>query len=279
MPPTAAAPALPKQNLDYIEHPDGSLTAVLTVTFANGEQKRFETLVTREEAESVQGEYVGAEIALIGPNGEVGFFGFIKKAVKSVGKVVKAVAASKIMKIAATGLAVAAPILGPLAPAALAASAGLGIAGKLASAGAAAASGAKEMAKQLTAQAGVDAKALTKTAAGAASLLKAANAKRVAADNIPARKPGAKRTAPAKPKLAAKPAAKPPLKLVQRPKLTVKPAAKPAAAKPAAAAPYSEADLLARARAGRVRSNQKGVQLSEKQLLEAHKAGRIIWVV
>lgn len=261
MPPTAAAPVeLPKQTLDYIEHPDGSLTAVLTVKFANGHTERFEQKVTPEDMEAVQGEYVGGEYAL-GGDGEVGF-GFLKKIAKGIGKAVKAVASSKVFKLAATGLAVASPILGPLAPMALAASAGMGIASKLASGAAAAASGAKKLAAEITASAHIDAKALTKTAAGAASLMKAANAKRVAAENIPAKKAAVK----PKPKPAA---ARPKPKLVAAPK---------PAPKPAAAPQQTEAELLARARAGRVRSNEKG-NVTDAQLLAAHRAGRIYWVV
>lgn len=270
MPPTAAAVALPKQNLEYIEHPDGTITAVMTVSFPGGPTQRYETTVTRAELESVAGEYVGGELAIVGfEGGEVGF-GFLKNIGKAIGKVAKAVVTSKIMKIAATGLAVASPILGPLAPAALAASAGLGIASKLASAGAAAASGAKEVAKQLTKAAGIDASKLTKTAAGAASLLQAANAKRMAADNIPARKALARRPAPAKPKPVAAP------KPAPRPTPTAAPRLA-AAPKPATAAKGSEADLLARARAGRVRSNQSGT-ITEAQLLAAHRSGRVYWV-
>ena len=267
MPPTAAPSAeLPKQTLDYIEHEDGSLTAVLTVTFANGHSERYETLVTPDELDTVHGEYVGGEIAL-GGGTEVGAFGFLKKAFKSIGKVAKAVASSKVFKLAATGLAIASPILGPLGPVALAASAGMGIASKLASGSAAAAAGATQLAASITASAQVDATALTKTAEGAASLLKAANAKRVFAENLPAKKAAAKpkpKLAPA-PKLAAAP------KPVAAPKLA-------AAPKPVAAPQQTEAELLARARAGRVRSNEKGT-VTDAQLLAAHRAGRIYWVL
>ncbi|HET8938986.1 MAG TPA: hypothetical protein VFN67_36330 [Polyangiales bacterium] len=268
--PTAAAPALPKQHLDYIEHDDGSLTAVMTVTFPNGHVERFETKVTPEEAEEVSGGYVGQEIVLIGPD-EVGF-GFLKKFVKKVGKVAKSVAQSKIFKLAATGLAVVGPALGPFAPIAMAASAGMGIASKLAGAATAAASGAKAVAQAITKEAHLDAKALTSTAAGAASLMRAANAKRVAADNIDSRKVTQRPKLTAAPRAAPRPAARP-AAVAKR-----APAPKPAAAKPVATPVVSSsADLLARARAGRVRSNKPG-GITDAQLLAAHKSGRIFWV-
>lgn len=258
MPPTAAP--LPKQNLQIVEHPDGSASALLTVTFHDGTVQKFETALSPEELEAAEGQFVGAELATVGGAIEVGAFGFLKKAIKGIGKVGKAVLTSKIMKVAATGLAVASPILGPLAPAALAASAGLGIAGKLASAAGAAAKGATNVAKQIAESAHLDAKALTTTAAGASALLAAANSKRLAADKVQPKQAPARRTAPAKPAL----------------KLTPKPAAAPAA-KPSALA-SSEADLLERARAGRVRSNQNGA-VTDAQLLAAHRAGRIYWVL
>lgn len=268
MTPTAAAPELPKQSIDYTEHPDGSITAKVTILFADGQKQEYVETVTQQELEAVAGEYVGAELAIIGPDGEVGF-GFLKKIAKGISKAAKAVVTSKVFKVAATGLAIASPILGPLAPAALAASAGMGIAAKLAKAGAAAASGAKELAKQITASAHVDAKALTKTAAGAASLMQHANAKRTAAANVPTRKVVTKPTP--KPQLRAAAPKVAPKAAPARP-----PAARPAA--PAAPAARSEADLLARARAGRVRSNKPG-NISDQQLLAAHRAGRIFWVV
>lgn len=251
MPPTAAT-QLPKQNLQIVEHPDGSASALLTVTFADGTVQKYETALSSDELAEAEGQFVGAELAIAGGEMEVGAFGFLKKAIKGIGKVGKAVLASKVMKVAAAGLAIASPVLGPLAPAALAAGAGLGVASKLASAGAAAAKGAMNVAKQLTDQAHGDAVALTSTPAGAAALLGAANAKRLAADavqpkQLPQRRPVA---------------AKAPLTITPK----------------TPSGGSSEPDLLERARAGRVRSNQPGA-ITDAQLLAAHRAGRVYWVV
>jgi len=254
----APAPELTRQRIDYIDQPDGSIVAVLTITLPGGITKRFESKVTRAELEQAEGDIVGAELALLGPD----FVGFsFGKFIKGVGKIAKSVATSKVFKMAASGLALAAPLLGPIAPIALAASAGMGVASKLSGAAAAAIKGATGVADALTKSAANDARRLTTTPAGAASLLAAANAKRMGAERVAAKAPPP-RAAPAPfPRFPARPAAKP------RP---------PAAPKPAYA-PFSEGDLLARARAGRVRSNQN-VRVSDAQLIAAHRTGRIFWV-
>ena len=90
MPPTAAAVELPKQTIDYFEHPDGSISAKVTILFPNGQKQEYIESVTPQELEAVAGEYVGAELAIIGPDGEVGF-GFLKKIAKGISKAAKAV--------------------------------------------------------------------------------------------------------------------------------------------------------------------------------------------
>lgn len=300
------ASALSRQRLDYVDLPDGSVKAILTVSLPGGVIKRFEAITTPQEAEAVEGEIIGAELAMLTEDGEeIGsFFGKIFKAVKHV---VKKVASSKVFKVAAAGLAIAAPVLGPLAPAALAASAGMGVASKLASAGVAAAKGAKKIARALTQEATNDARRLTKTPAGAASLLQAANRKRLSAFRIASglggifrrkkrRKKKTKRhTLPkglprlrfvkkkrkkhhakpkhAKPKRHAKPKHHP------KKRSAPKPAPKPAPVAPRAPVypPMSSIDLLARARAGRLKSNY-GQPVSEAQLLAANEQGRVYWI-
>ncbi|SRR6266545_4507559 len=229
-----------RKRIDYIDKPDGSVDAVLTITLPGGVTKRFVANTSPDEAQAVTGDIVGAELALLGPD-VVGFNLF-----KSVGKLAKKVASSKVFALAAKGLAVAAPLLGPLAPAALGASAGLGVAAKLAKGSVAAAHGAKSVAAALTKSAIADARKLTKTPAGAKSLLADANKTRVNTEKVIEAQPEKKRA----------------------------PAARSA---PAAARSGSEADLLARARAGRVRSNS-GAPVNASQLLAAHREGRVYWV-
>lgn len=251
-----AAAALSRQRIDYVDKPDGSVDAVLTITLPGGVVKRFTSNVHPAEAQAISGEIIGAEYLL---NPEVGFS--FKKVFKGVGKLAKKVASSKVFALAAKGLAIAAPLLGPIAPAALGAAAGLGVASKLAKAGVAAAHGAKSVAAELTASAHKDAVKLTKTPAGAKALLEHANKKRLGAEKVADNS----RDTP-QPRAAAKP----------------KPAPKPApkaaaAARPSSSSPPVTNDVLAAARAGRVRSND-GRRVTPDQLLEAHATGRLFWV-
>lgn len=265
---TAAASTEVRKRLDFVDKPDGSVDAVLTISLPGGVQKRFVENVHPSEAQAISGEIIGAEFLL---NPEVGFS--FKKVFKGVGKLAKKVASSKVFALAAKGLAIAAPLLGPIAPAALGAAAGLGVAAKLAKAGVAAAHGAKSVAAELTAAAASDAKKLTKTPAGAAALLKAANTTRLSAEKVA--NTGRENVAP-KPKPATKSTAKSTAKSTP-----ATPASKASSCKPCSSASQfpamSEGDLLARARAGRVRSND-GSPVSTSQLLAAHNAGRIYWV-
>lgn len=256
------ASQLSRQRLDHITRPDGSVDAVLTITLPGGVTKRFVANVTNDEAQQVSGEIIGAEVLC---NPTVGAFSF-KKLGRGLKNMAKKVASSKVFKLAAEGLAIASPLLGPLAPAALGAAAGLGVAAKLAKAGVAAAHGAHEVAKQLTDSAHADATRLTTTPAGAAALLQHANAKRLNAEKVADKG----HDAPA-------PASKAPATARARPLVP------PAAAKPSSSATLARApapassDVLALANAGRVRSND-GTPVTPAQLLAAHSAGRIFWV-
>jgi hypothetical protein len=146
----------------------------------------------------------------------------------------------------------------------------MGVAGKLAKAGVAAAHGATDLAKQIAASAKSDAAKLTSTPAGAARLLAAANSKRLGAERVAdggTKKPAAAKPAPAPKKSSPEPRS-------SAPKTAEK------------AAPVDHRcpqlrgttdDVLAAARAGRVRSNQAG-PIEASQLLAAHNQGRVYWV-
>jgi hypothetical protein len=117
----------------------------------------------------------------------------------------------------------------------------LGISGKLGAASHAAAFGKAAAARLLTNHALVDAHALTgNDKARAAALLNVANAKRLGIEALAAGKPAQKVIAKAKAKGA-------------------------------------HADVVAAARAGRLRSNHAG-DVSPAELLHAAKAGRVFWV-
>jgi len=265
-----------RQRLDYETLPNGDVKAILTVTLPGGVVKRFESVTSAHEAEQVEGEIVGAELAL-NPDRVEGWNPF-----KKVAKLAKKVASSKVFKLAATGLALAAPLLGPIAPAALGAAAAMGVASKLAKAGVAAAKGASKLSAALTVSAANDAKKLTTTPAGAAALLDAANKRRLGAEKLAdGPKPPA---APPAPRASAKrPAVRPAARAAQAvPAANLARASAPSApaALPAprtAPANLSGSDLLARARAGRVRSNN-GQPVTDAELLRAHGQGRIYWV-
>jgi hypothetical protein len=247
-----------RQRIDYVNLPGGAVKAILTVTLPGGVVKRFEAITTAHEAQSVEGDIVGAELELAARSGRVGAFRPFK-AIRKVGKLAAKVASSKVFKLAAAGLAAAAPLLGPIAPVALAAAGGMAVASKLAKAGVAAAKGAASVAQALTQSAAKDAVRLTGSADGARALLDLANKRRLGAEQVAERTPAA---APS----SSSSAARAPMARARM----LAPASSPAARSPTN-------DLLARARAGLVRSSS-GAPVSEAQLLAAHRAGRIFWV-
>jgi hypothetical protein len=246
-----ADPTNTRQRIDYIDLPGGGVKAVLTISLPGGIVKRFEAVTDPSEMKEVSGALLRSVGCCMGD--EVGKSIF-KKIGKGIGKIAKGVASSKVFQLAAKGLALASPLLGPIAPFALGAAAAAGVASKLAKAGVAAAHGAHDVAKALTLSAHADATKLTSTPAGAARLLATANAKRLGAEKVAAGKP-----AQAKPNTSALPSSS------------------TADLRCAQLRGTTEADLLAAAKAGRVRSNQQG-KASTSQLLAAHKAGRIYWV-
>jgi hypothetical protein len=236
-----------RERIDHIPRPNGDVLTVYTITFPGGVVKRFEALTTAAEAKEVSGLLIGCC-----GNKAVGLSIF-----KRVGRLAKHVANSKVFALAAKGLALAGPFLGPIAPFALGAAAGLAVATKLAKAGVAAAHGAVDAAKTLTASAHGDALKLSGgNPAKAAALLNTANNKRLAAEKVADK--GEPKSAPAP---RAAPAAKVAPVDHRCPQLRG----------------TTEADLLAAADLGRVKSNQQGA-ISRQQLLAAHDQGRIFWV-
>lgn len=238
--------ATTRQRIDYVPLPGGAVKAILTVTLPGGAVKRFEAVTTAHEAQSVEGVIVAGELELAAHVGAFRPF----KAFRKVGKLAAKVASSKVFKLAASGLALAAPALGPLAPALLAAAGGMAVASKLASAGVAAAKGARSVAEAITKSAAADALRLTGTADGARQLLELANKRRLGAEKVAERTP-------------------------ERPAAAAPTRQKPAAAPSSPSSPSS--DLLTQARAGRVRSSS-GAPVTPAELLRAHRAGRIYWV-
>jgi hypothetical protein len=236
-----------KQRLDHFETADG-IEAVLTITLPNGKELVFRELASKQEAMRVEGNFDIAD----GIEGEEveGLFGDIGKALgkvaKGVVKGVKAVASSKVFKAAAKGLAVAAPMLGPLAPAALAASGAMATTSALVSARHAAGRGNKKAAAQFTALAVKTAKKISPK--HAATLLKVAADKSRSADAIAAQPPKSTAKSKAKPKAKAKAKAKPKAKPARKPA----PAPAPRQLPSSTSSPLTGAALLAAARKGRV---------------------------
>lgn len=249
-----ADPSNTRQRIDYIDLPGGGTKAVLTITFPGGVTKRFEASTTSDEMKEVSGALLRSVGCCMGD--EVGRSIF-KKIGKRFGKIAKGIAHSKVFALAAKALAIAAPLLGPIAPFALGAAAGLGVASKLAKASVAAAHGAHDVAKKLTQAAHDDAVKLTKTPAGAAKLLAVANAKRLGAEKVAEGTPAAKQNTKALPSSST----------ALNPENHVCPQLRGT----------TESDLLNAAKAGRVRSNQQGT-VSPSQLLAAHNRGRVYWV-
>ncbi len=181
-----------RQRLDHIQLPDGSWEAVLTITLP-GVAKPF---IFREPATLAEARADAGDAPQV-----AGIFDAIGKGLKSIGKTVvgavKSVASSKVFKTAAKGLALAAPILGPLAPVALTASGAMLTTSSLVGARRKAAHGDKRGAAKLTAEAIANAKRIAPKNHGA--LLKIAADKSRGAHSISAGKP-TKKSKPAKTK-------------------------------------------------------------------------------
>jgi hypothetical protein len=245
--------ALSKQRLDYESLPGGGQRARMTITlppmpgYPKGRSFTFVEDVTPQDVKQYGADIAGLEIGCamaLGPVSgvEVGsFFGDIAKglggAVKGIAKVAKKVVTSKVMQTAAKGLAMVAPALGPMAPAAIAVSGGIGVAGKLLASKTAQSVGATLASNQIAQSAVADAKALTKSPVAFKGLMNIASNK---ANNA--------------------------LKLVAK-----------VATSPQAAAASPSNDVMALARAGRIRSNQGG-QVTPAQLTAAAGSGRLFFL-
>jgi hypothetical protein len=185
---------LSKQRIDYATLPGGGQRARMTITLANGKSFSFVEDITPADIKSYATQIAGVEIGCAMAQGpisgvEVGnIFGDIAKgigsAVKTVGKVAKKVVTSKVMQTAAKGLAMAAPALGPFAPAALAVSGGIGVAGKLLASKTAQSVGAPRASDALAASAVQDAKALTRSPLATTGLLNIAAKKANSVSNL-----------------------------------------------------------------------------------------------
>jgi hypothetical protein len=240
---------LSKQRIDFTDLGGGGQRARLTLTLPNGQQMVYVEEITPADVQKYATHIAGCEIGFALADGSVGYDGAeignifkdigkaLGKGVKAIGKVAKKVVTSKVMQAAAKGLAMVAPALGPMAAPALAISGGIGVAGKLLASKTAQEVGAPRTAIALANGAVADAKRITKSPSALGSILRIANDKANAAKALG----NVFGTS-----MAAK---KPPL----------------------------AGDMLALARAGRVRSNRGGA-VTPAQLQAAHNAGRVFFV-
>jgi hypothetical protein len=173
---------------DYRWMPDGNLEAILTLTLPAGNEMRFTAQCDPKPILA----YV-----LANQRGEISGFS-LKKLWKGVKKVAKGVVTSKVFKVASTALAFAAPVLGPLAPVALAGSAAMKAGRALISAKALVSAGNKTDAAKLVNYAAGIAKTPAVLSASASMASKATG-------GAPSSSKPLLRFAPSAPKPAAKP--------------------------------------------------------------------------
>lgn len=242
---------LSRQRLDYSEGPNGETIAILTVTLQGGEVYRFKESVDDEEIDALAAGIAAAEarelrISGLATEEEIaGIFGSIAKAFKSVANIAKKVVTSKVFKKAGKALAAIAPALGPYAPAAMGISAGMQTASKLGAAANAASAGARQVSKKMV-----------RSARRKAS-------RKVRGKRKPLRRlmSWANKTAKAGAKLAG------------RKKSRRRRRRKPTGRRRKTKRP----NILAAARAGKLRSNRKG-DVSAGALRRAAKTGRVYWL-
>ncbi len=250
---------LSRQRIDFSTGPNGETMATLTITMANGGGTyRYTASTDDEEVDALASALATAETraerieGVLSEDEIAGLFSDVWSGVKSVANVAKKVVTSKVFKAAAAGLAIAAPALGPLAPALLAVSGTMAAASALGTAAVAAEGRAKKTARKLARVARNVTRRLSKTKKGRRKLLRIANRKRKAALRFAKRfgrkrKPARKR--PARKRSTAR----------RRPTSRKRP------------------NILAAARAGKLRSNKKG-SVTSGSLARAAKRGRVFWI-
>lgn len=235
---------LSKQRIDYTPLPGGGQRARLTLTLPNRQSYTFVEDITPGDLKQYATEIAGIEIGcamITAPISGVEVGNILKSigkaiggGIKGVAKIAKKIVTSKVMQTAAKGLAMVAPALGPLAPAALAVSGGIGIAGKLLASKTAQSVGAPLASQALAESAMTDARTITKSSAGLSGLLNIASHKAMNAFHL------------------------------------VDKLAKPGGS-------GGSGDVLALARAGKVRSNQGGA-VTQAQLTAAAGSGRLFFL-
>ncbi len=253
-----------RQRLDFSTGPNGETVATVTITLGDGSEHRYSASTDDEEIENlasalalaeikerkIEGSYTEEEIA--------GLLDFVKKGIKVVSNVAKKVASSKAFALAATGLALAAPALGPFAGPALAVSAGMGVASKLAKGAVAAEAGAKRAARLFTKSAKKEAK--RRSPKNWRKLLKYANRKRKALAKVASKKRKRRKKRKKKPSRKRRPTTRRrPTPRRRRPKKKKKP------------------NIITAAKKGKLRSNKKGA-VTRAELKRAAKRGRIFWI-
>jgi hypothetical protein len=298
-PDTLAFEKLSKQRLDYSDLPGGGQRARLTLTlppspgYPNGQTMVYVEEISAADVAKYATTIAGTEIGYAIGAGHVGYDGVevgaiarqivgafdfgkltrggLGKAGADVAKVAKKVVTSKVMQSAAKGLMTIAPTLGPLAPVAMGVGGGIGVAGQLLGAKTAQDLGAPLTAMALASGAVTNAGELTKSLGAGAlpSLLRIANDKANAAGALSGAIPGL-----AKPRAGAPLAPSNVFSAVRASVLAPRSAPRSAAA---AAAPAPAGDVVAMARAGRVRSNLGGT-VTPSQLQAAHRMGRVFFV-
>ncbi len=242
-----------RQRIDYHVGPDGEQVAILSLTLQDGSEHRFSASVNQEEIDELAATYAAEEqkqMRIEGHHTEeeiAGWLSFVGDAVKAVGNIAKKVVTSKVFKAAAKGVALVAPVLGPLAPAALALSGGMAVASKLGNAAIAAEAGAKRVAKTLARGAVKEARKRAKTAKGRKALLAMGNRKRKSGFLLASRIPG--------------------VSLRRRPRGTARRITRR----------KRPPSVFAAAKSGRLKSLKMG-NVTGKQLKRAMKSGRVFWI-
>lgn len=248
---------LSRQRLDFEEGPNGETVAILTITLGDGTVHRYRESTDQEELDQLGAAFATAEarqmkIEGLSDDEIAGFFGSIAKGFKSVVNVAKKVASSKVFKAAGRGLAMAAPALGPFAPAAMAVSGGMEMAGRLARSAVAAEAGAKRVARKLARVAKKKNRRKVRKSKSAKKLARYGNKKRKSAFARIAR-------------------------LAKAMKKKKKRSKKKRGKKRSKARRVKRPNIVTAAKKGKLRSNKKG-NVSVTQLKSAAKKGRVYWL-